>query len=170
MVSSDISKVKTSNTKTVKPNYSKPTSMSTSKARNTNSDTKSSWSFSRKPRLMNNRLPMKLTDSSLTLSKCIPIRSSSKLKLLLSINTWQILTIKITAFKKSSKALLKLMIKSEKVLIEKPKLSKSEARLMMLLEEVNLKFKAEFRMLEIFQTENLLKEFRQHKCNRMFKE
>ena len=63
------------------------------------------------------------------------------------------------------------MIKSEKGLIEKLRLNKSEARLMMLLEEVNLKFKAEFRMQEIFQIENLLKEHRQHKTfNRMFKD
>ena len=46
---------------------------------------------------------------------------------------------------------------------------------MMLSEEVNLKFKAEFRMPEISLTENRpkehkLKEHKQLKCNRMFKE
>lgn len=50
------------------------------------------------------------------------------------------------------------MIKSEKVLIEKLKLNKLEAKLMMLLEEVNTKFKAEFKMLETYQIENLLKD------------
>ena len=46
---------------------------------------------------------------------------------------------------------------------------------MMLSEEVNLKFKVEFRMPEISLTENRpkehkLKEHKQLKCNRMFKE
>lgn len=43
---------------------------------------------------------------------------------------------------------------------------------MMLSEEVNLKFKAEFRMLGISLTENRLKEHKSKelKCNRMFKE
>ena len=67
------------------------------------------------------------------------------------------------------------MIKSEKGLIEKLRSNKLEAKLMMLLEEVNLKFKAEFRMPEISLTENRLKELKskehkQLKCNRMFKE
>ena len=43
---------------------------------------------------------------------------------------------------------------------------------MMLSEEVNLKFKAEFRMQEISLIENQPKEhkLKEHKCNRMFKE
>jgi hypothetical protein len=50
-------------------------------------------------------------------------------------------------------------------LIEKLRSNKSEAKLMMLSEEVNMKFKAEFRMPEISQTENLLKEHKFNKCS-----
>lgn len=111
MVNLDISKVKMNNTKTLKLNYSKLTNMSIFKAKNTNWDIKNLLSFFRKPIKMNNLLLMKLIDWSLTLNKCTLIKLSFKLKLLLLTNTWLILTIKITAFKKSLKVSLRLMIK-----------------------------------------------------------
>jgi len=57
-------------------------------------------------------------------------------------------------------------------LIEKLRWNKSEVKLMMLSEEVNMKFKAEFRMPEISQTKNLLKEHKFNKCSnkRLFKD
>jgi len=111
MVNLDISKVKMNNTKTLKLNYSKLTNMSIFKAKNTNWDTKNSLSFSKKLIKMNNLLLMKLIDWSLTLNKCTLIKLNFKLKLLLLTNIWLILTIKITAFKKSLKVSLRLMIK-----------------------------------------------------------
>lgn len=52
------------------------------------------------------------------------------------------------------------MIKWEKDLIEKDRLKQSEVKLMMLSEEVNMKFKQEFHKQEIYHKENLLKDHR----------
>ena len=52
------------------------------------------------------------------------------------------------------------MIKWEEDLIEKVKLKQSEAKLMTLSEEVNMKFKREFHKQGIFHKENLLKDHR----------
>ena len=111
MENSDISRVKTNNTKTVKLNYSRLMNTSMFKAKNTNSDIKNLSSSFRKLNKMENQSLTKLIDLRVILNKCTPIKLNFKLRLPLLINTWLILTIKITAYKKNLKASLRPMIK-----------------------------------------------------------
>lgn len=114
MVNSAILKIKMSNIRTLKVNYSRPTSTNIFRARKTSWSNKNALSLSKSANKTKSLSAMKSIDLKVIRSRCTKTRLICRLKLRPWISIWLISIIKTIACKKNSKALLRLMTTWEK--------------------------------------------------------